>query len=432
MIVACLISALVTTVVIILLSNIVTKKKPPRVDGHVDSGFEEVFREFRRCHEQNLDVGSAVAVYYKGKKVVDLWGGYADYEAEEPWQQNTMTMVFSATKGVAALCVAVAVDRGYLDYDQKVSHYWPDFAQNGKENITVRQVVCHEAGIPMTAEPLTFSMLEDQHALGETLASSKLLWEPGTKHGYHSVAYGLLLSQLIQRSDPKHRTIGEFFREEISKPYGIDFHIGLPKKEHYRVARILVPSPFTLTLHLLQMLTSSRSYKFAMAMFNPRTLTSKVLRSTNHIVSLPKMNSLKFRSLEIPSLNGIGTASGLAKLYGIVANSGTLGKTLLSEDTIELFTSKCTPVRMDQIIMLQTQWCLGLHPHFDTIPQLNLKGVYGHNGYGGQGTFFDKANNLSFAYVTTKLSAYGMGEDPRYVAMVTAIYSSIEKLKMND
>ncbi|XP_077998739.1 beta-lactamase domain-containing protein 2-like [Glandiceps talaboti] len=413
----------VTTIVIVVARCGFKKRRLVRVEGYAEPGFKQVLRVFRKHHEQGLEAGSAFSVYYKGKKVVDLWGGYANVEAGDPWQQDTMSTFFSATKGVVALCIAVAVDRGYIDYDQKVADLWPEFGQNGKKDITVRQILNHEAGIPMTSQPLDLDVIKDNTKVGKIVASSVPLWKPGETHGYHSLNFGFVLSQIVQRVDPSHRTVGVFFREEIAKPFGIDFFIGLPKEDCCRVANIISPSPL---YDMVKMLCISRYRKFALAMFNKNSLTSKVFRCNRNITSFQKMATDEFRSSEIPSVNGIGTARGLARLYAIMANGGEFeGKKLLKKETLQKIIAGRTKTRFDAIMLMDTQWCLGLHPHYNTVSKLKLDNVFGHNGFGGQGGFFDPVNNLSFAYVTTKLSPYAVGDDPRYSSLVDATYNSI-------
>ncbi|XP_070561915.1 beta-lactamase domain-containing protein 2-like isoform X1 [Ptychodera flava] len=356
----------------------VKQQRRVRIDGKAESAFQEVVRVFSEQHEQGVEVGSAFAVYYKGKKVVDMWGGYASIIPEEPWQQDTMSTFFSATKGVAALCIAVAVDRGYLDYDQKVAHYWPDFAQNGKEDITLRQILNHQAGVPMTQTAMDLEMLKDHDAVGEVVAASELLWKPGTAHGYHSLNYGFILSQVLQRADPEHRTMGVFFHEEIAKPFGIEFYMGLPKEEIPRVASLVPPKPL---YSMLRMLFSSRYRNFMRAMFNKESIPSKVFRNNGKITTFPKMATTEFRCSEVPSVNGIGTARGLARLYAILANGGELdGKRLLSQEAVETIMTSCTEEKLDTVMMTKTKWCLGFHPHFNVISEVNLENVYGHKG----------------------------------------------------
>ena len=196
--------------------------------GWVAPGFEEVRDEFDRNFAERGEIGAAVAAYWRGEKVVDLWGGRRTPTGDEPWNEDTMVVVNSTTKGLAAMTVAVANSRGWIDYDAPVAEYWPEFAQNGKGAITVRQLLSHEAGLVWIDEPLHFEDMRDLDRVSGVLARQKPAWEPGTRHGYHAMTIGLYMQELIRHVDPAHRTLGQFFREEIAKPLEIEFYIGLP------------------------------------------------------------------------------------------------------------------------------------------------------------------------------------------------------------
>ena len=198
------------------------------VQGQVAAGFEEVRCEFERNFVERGEIGAAVAAFWHGDKVVDLWGGNRTPGGHEPWTENTMVVVMSITKGIAAMTLAVANARGWLDYDAPVARYWPEFAQNGKADITVRQLLAHEAGLVVLDERLTIENLRDLDDVARVLARQKPAWTPGTRHGYHSMTIGFYMQELIRRVDPEHRTLGRFFQEEIANPLQLEFYIGLP------------------------------------------------------------------------------------------------------------------------------------------------------------------------------------------------------------
>src|SRR3954451_16686560 len=183
------------------------------VHGDVDDGYGKVADAFRRNLSSGDEVGAAVAVYRDGRKVVDLWGGYRDGVTRAPWEQDTIVNVFSTTKGVASLAVAVAASRGWLDYDAKVADYWPEFAQAGKGDITVRQLTSHQAGLPVIDPPLTLDDLADPTKISAKLAAQVPAWTPGTRHGYHAITLGWYEGELIRRADPEGRSLGQFFAE---------------------------------------------------------------------------------------------------------------------------------------------------------------------------------------------------------------------------
>ena len=195
-------------------TNVVARA--PQQHGWVTPGFEDVAAEFDRNFLERGEIGAAVAAYWRGEKVVDLWGGRRIPTGDAPWSEDTMVVVNSTTKGLAAMTIAVANSRGWIDYDARVAEYWPEFAQNGKDAVTVRQLLSHEAGLVWIDEPLRFDDLRDLDYIAGVLARQKPAWEPGTRHGYHAMTIGLYMQELIRHVDPAHRTLGRFFHEEIA------------------------------------------------------------------------------------------------------------------------------------------------------------------------------------------------------------------------
>src|SRR6476619_1762288 len=198
------------------------------VSGFVAPGFEEVRAECERNFEERGEIGAAVAAYWRGQKVVDLWGGRRTPEGDAAWNEDTLIVFMSSTKGLAAMTLALANSRGWLDYDAPVARYWPEFAQHGKTDVTVRQLLGHEAGLVLLDEQLRIEQMRDLDAVATVLARQKPAWPPGTRHGYHTMSLGLYMQELIRHVDPEHRTLGRFFRDEIALPLGIEFYIGLP------------------------------------------------------------------------------------------------------------------------------------------------------------------------------------------------------------
>ncbi|XP_022096970.1 beta-lactamase domain-containing protein 2-like isoform X2 [Acanthaster planci] len=329
----------VTAVLVVYVPELWTKTRPIITGGTVQQGFEPVAKLFRENFETGVEYptgGSAFSVYYKGSKVVDIWGGYADTEADRPWNEDTLTVVFSTTKGMAALCIAMMVDRGLLDYDKTVASYWPEFAQNGKENITVRMLINHQAGLANITDDDTLHLLGDQDALGEFLARHSPEWEPGTTLRYHAFSFGLYASQLLRRADPKHRTLGQFFKEEIAQPFGIDFHIGLPLELYHRFPRLKGASRY---MWFKELITNP---VFGKIMW--QSLASGLSASLKPIQFEDYMSPERL-ILEQPSVSGVGTARAIAKVYGVLANGGTTtkGQRLLSNDVIkEIIAEKRT------------------------------------------------------------------------------------------
>ena len=220
-----------------------------RIEGHVSAGFDAVRDAFAENFSRRRELGGACCVYHRGEKVVDLWGGVRNKSTGEPWQEGTMVLVYSATKGLAAMTLAVAHSRGWLDYEQRVCRYWPEFAQHGKETITVRQLLAHQAGLFAFDEPVDRSVVADLDRLAVVLARQKPAWEPGTRQAYHAITLGYHESELLRQVDPHHRSLGQFFQDEIASPLGLDFYIRLPESiPNARLATLANPSRVAMLL----------------------------------------------------------------------------------------------------------------------------------------------------------------------------------------
>jgi len=192
------------------------------VHGHVSPGFEAVREAFAENFMRRRELGGACCAYHRGEKVVDLWGGIRNKRTREPWEQDTMVLVHSTTKGLAAMTLAIAHSRGWLDYEEPVARYWPEFGQQRKEKITVRQLLAHQAGLFAIDEPVDRSIVADLDRLAVVLARQKPAWEPGTRQAYHAISLGFYEGELLRRVDSQHRSLGQFFQDEIATPLGED------------------------------------------------------------------------------------------------------------------------------------------------------------------------------------------------------------------
>ena len=288
------------------------KRNPDKViHGYVAPGFEEVKEEFKNNYIYRDENGSAITIYYEGEKVVDLWGGYRDALFKKKWQEDTKVIVFSTTKGLSALCLAMANSNGWLDYNEKVATYWPEFAQNGKENITVKQLLAHEAGLCLVDEVFEIGDLKDFDYIADLMARQKPLWEPGQKHGYHLATMGMYMNELMRRVDPQGRSIGQFFDEEFTKPLDLKFYIGLPDSiPDNELAKVYYPSIFQFIINMDKMPRKMRED------FRDR---SSILYQSFKIPKKFSPNNRLTQSVEMPSANGIGDARSIAKLYSIFA-----------------------------------------------------------------------------------------------------------------
>ncbi|HEY2448264.1 MAG TPA: serine hydrolase domain-containing protein, partial [Mycobacterium sp.] len=308
---------------------------PDLIGGDVDEGYGRVADAFRANFASGREVGAAIAVYRDGVKVVDLWGGYRDGITKAPWQHDTMVNMFSTTKGVAALAVALAVSRGLFGYDDKVADHWPEFAQAGKADVTVRQLLGHQAGLCVLKPAPTVRDVADPARLSSMLAAQKPAWPPGTRHGYHGITLGWYESEFIRRTDPAGRTLGRFFADEIAGPRGLDLHIGLPDSvERERVALLYNWSRAESLLHLNVMPAA-----LVTASFNPVGLLARSAALPRGVVPWGgDYNRDDVRAIEIPSANGIGTANAVARLYGAAAaGDAALGLTASVRDELTAF-----------------------------------------------------------------------------------------------
>lgn len=261
----------------------------------------EVGAEFRRNFAARGELGAACAIYWRGERVVDLWGGYRDAGRRAHWEEDTLVLVYSTTKVLAAMILAVANAHGWLDYDAPVVAYWPEFAQHGKARITVRQLLAHRAGLCALDTPLALALLADLDALAAVLARQRPAWEPGTRQGYDYLSLGLYEGELIRRVDPRHRRVGQVFRDEIAAPLGLEFYIGLPPDvPAARLASIRGFQPWEMLLHPRAM-----PWRMVLAFMTPgslarRTLTNPKLRSP------ADLDRPEYRALELPAAVGTG------------------------------------------------------------------------------------------------------------------------------
>ncbi|OHE64031.1 MAG: hypothetical protein A2413_00760 [Treponema sp. RIFOXYC1_FULL_61_9] len=389
------------------------------VQGWTADGYEELRTEFEKNLRSRGELGGAFAAYVDGQKVVDLWGGWADPKRTRPWNEDTSVVVFSATKGVGALVLAHLHSRGLFDYDAKVSEYWPEFAVKGKSDVTVRQLLSHQAGIVLTAEPLN---PKDLDGLARILADTEPMWTPGDYHGYHAGTIGFAMQVLVNRLDPKHRSINRYLQEEIAGPLGADFTIGLP--EGYDVSRKATLKPFSpaeAMLHLGEMPAGLRK-----AILNSKSLFWKSLGDGKADINGPA-----FTDGENPSGNGVATARGLAALYGEIAAGGnTIGLTRQTVDIIFGPPESPRLGRLDKVMNMEAYFGLGFQkPNPGNLwfcDDPNAIGFLGASGAIGVG---DRRYALGFAYVTDRMSPGNQINDPRERALRDALYRAVRAQK---
>ena len=387
---------------------------PPDVHGRVSPGFEGVRDAFSDNFAHRGELGGACCAYHHGEKVVDLWGGIRNQKTGEPWEHDTMVIVYSATKGLAAMTLALAHSRGLLDYDERVSVYWPEFAQHGKERITVRQLLAHQAGLYALDEPVGRRVVADLDRLAVVLARQKPAWPPGTRQAYHGITLGYYQSELLRRVDPQHRSLGQFFQEEIASPLGLDVYIRLPEDiPDSRLATIARPRSIDMLLGFPIRLTLDA--------MNPRSRIVRTLKGSE----LPH-HPLRIyaRDFEVPSGGGVGTARAIAHAYSVFATGGhELG---LRPETLALLAAPAIPPARgfyDECLRGEVQFSLGFMKPSRTWP-FGSPSSFGSPGSGGSLGFADPSAGVGYAYVTSQMGTSLTG-DPRDVALRDALCNAL-------
>jgi CubicO group peptidase (beta-lactamase class C family) len=368
------------------------------IQGVCDPKFGEVREEFERNFSERGDVGASVCVAVEGETVVDLWGGIADPETATPWQEDTITVVMSMTKAATALCAHILADRGDLDIDQPVAYYWPEFAQNRKERITVRMLLNHQAGLPGFREPIPAGKPYDWEYMVARLAAERPFWEPGRQYAYHSVTFGWLVGEVVRRVSGT--SLGTFFREEVAEPLGLDFWIGLPLSEVPRAVRLL-------------------------PRLEPATEVIGVADLREAVVSsgidepVEWWNTPQAYAAELPASGGITNARAAAYMYAALSLGGTRdGVRLVRPETVERMSRVQSLLVADALGDITAPFGLGfmLASPASGFPRTR----FGHDGAGGSRGFADPAARLAFGYVMNQMS-----ETPRADALTTAVYRSL-------
>lgn len=393
--------------------------KAPQVEGSVSRGFEPVRDTFIENFRRRGELGGACAVYRHGEKVVDLWGGPRDRHSAEPWRADTMVVVHSATKGLAAMTMALAHSRGWLDYDALVCSYWPEFAQAGKEKITVRQLLAHQAGLFGFDEPVDGETVRDLDRLAQIMARQRPAWPPGERQAYHAITLGFYESELLRRIDPAHRSLGRFFAEEIATPLGLDFYIGLP--DAIPEARIAPLEPPGLWTRLTSMPPS-----ITLAAMNRRSVLYRSLVANPGTGFYIDAQRRVLRNLEVPSGGGVGSAHAIARAYGVFASGGReLG---LRAETLEALRADARPATrgfFDECLLGTAKFSLGFMKPSNSIP-FGHEGAYGAPGAGGAMGYADPALGIGYGYVTNRMGMKLQG-DPRDLALRAALERALSR-----
>lgn len=381
------------------------------VGGHVEPGFERVAEAFAQNFAKRGELGAAFAATRDGKAVVDLWGGVADGASGRPWRQDTIQVIFSGTKGLTALCMAMLIDRGLLKLEDPVCQHWPEFAAQGKEAVTVAEIVSHRGRLPGLRSPVSEQDILDPRKMADVLAAQEPESDPRAQVIYHPFTYGWLCGELVRRVDG--RSIGRFFAEEVAAPLGLEVWIGLPAEQEPRVA-VLRFSPDWGQSPVGQPDPFPGDRLWASIWQNPRVLEQ----------SPAPWNTPAMHATELPGANGIGAVRSIARLYGALACGGEIdGVRLLSPQTLELAQTQLSFGR-DAYTEELLRFGIGFMLQTEDAPLGPAKVAFGHNGAGGSCHGAWPQERVGFSYAMNDMRDDPQGDD-RVSSVVEALYACV-------
>ena len=389
------------------------------VQGTCDQKFQEVRQEFERNFAERGEVGASVCVTVDGQTVVDLWGGTANTETDTPWTDETVSIVFSSTKGATAICAHVLASRGQLDLDAPVATYWPEFAQAGKENVQVKMLLNHQAGLPAVRKDLPQGAYADWDLMVDALAKEEPFWEPGTRNGYHALTYGWLIGEVVRRVSGK--SLGTFFKDEIADPLGLDFWIGLPEDKESRVAPMIAAEPDPNSALFQEMAT-------------PGTLAAlAILNVGGYMGVVSEYDTRAAHAAEIGGAGGITNARGLAGMYEPLALGGKKSNVeLVNSETLARMGRVSSSTGRDAVLVMPTRFALGFMKTMDNRQEpagvqdsvLFSEEAFGHVGAGGSFGFADPKAGMSFGYTMNRMGS-GASLNERGQSLVDAVYRAL-------
>jgi CubicO group peptidase (beta-lactamase class C family) len=392
-----------------------------QIEGFVSPGFEPVRDAFEDNFLDRGELGGACSVYHRGTKVVDLWGGVRNKNTGEPWEHDTMVVIHSASKGLSAMTLALAHSRGWLDYEERVATYWPEFAQNGKDAITVRQLLAHQAGLFAFDEPVDRAIVADPDRLAQVMARHRPAWPPGTRQAYHGLTLGFYEGELLRRVDPHHRTLGRFFDDEIATALQEEMYLRLPEEiPNSRLATLAGPGR-------LEMLVRFRPLRLLAEGMNPHSNINRALSVNPGTSVYQDAQRIYARNLEVPAGNGVSTARGLAHAYGVFANGGrALG---LRKETLDLLAAPAVPALEgfhDECLKAEVEFSLGFMKSCENW-RFGGPRSFGSPGTGGALGYADPDSGIGYGYVTSEMGMKFNG-DPRDVALRDALDRSLRAM----
>jgi CubicO group peptidase (beta-lactamase class C family) len=364
---------------------------------------------FRQNFERFGELGAAVSVWQNEKEIVDLHGGFHDVRREHPWTNNTIALIWSATKGLGSACLLHALQENNIDIERRVAEFWPEFAQAGKEKITLAQLLSHQAGLAALDRQVN---VLDYPTVIDALEKQKPNWPPGTAHGYHARTFGFLLDELVRRIAGE--SLGQYWRKHFAKSLELDLWIGLPESEDSRVA----------TIYAAKTGKPPEPKQFYVDLATPGTFARKVFTSPRGLHAVSAMNKSEIRAQSIVSFGGIGSANSLAKFHAMLANDGRLeDRQFLSRKTIGLMTTTLTD-GTDRVFQVPTAFSAGFMKDAKNVKS-RIFGrstiSFGHPGAGGSHAFADPENKISFAYVMNQMEQSVLPNE-KSLRLVDAIY----------
>ncbi|MBL9097304.1 MAG: beta-lactamase family protein [Alphaproteobacteria bacterium] len=399
------------------MSTVSIKTKAGLVEGICDPKFAGVLDAFVTNFETRGEVGASCNVNLGGKPLVDLWGGRKEPNGE-PWTKDTISIIFSSTKGAMALCAHMLADRGQLDLDAPIVKYWPEFGQNGKDAATVAMTLDHSVGVPHLREAPKPGAFYDWDHMVDRVAKEAPFWSPGTRNGYHAITMSWTVGELVHRATKKR--MGRFFQDEVAKPLGLDFWIGLPEDQEHRVAPMIQAMP---TPEVME----SRFFKKAIS--DPSSASHFFMR--DFMAFNP--NTREGRACELGAGNGVTNARNLARMYAALANGGTLdGVRFVGPDTLTRMGRVAMCTHEDGTLMIPTRFALGYMksmdnrrlPGTDSASCLLSDAAFGHVGAGGSIGFADPECKLAFGYTMNQMGL-GLLLNDRGQNLVDATYKAL-------
>ncbi len=389
------------------------------VSGFYKRKYKQVYEEFIKNFTERGELGASVSLTKKGKTVVDLWGGFADAATEKPWDKDTISIVWSSTKGATAFALHMLASRGLVDYKARVSDYWPEYGQNGKENTTIEMILDYQSGVQHFTELLPEGAYADWDYMVNVIENQSPYFEPGKEQGYQALTQGWLVGEIVRRVSGK--TLGTFINEEIAQPLNADFWLGLPAKYDPRVATMILPAPEEPPLGDFW----SKVY------FDPASVQAGIFFNSGGFMF--DFDTPHYRRSEIGAANGYTNARGLARLYIPLANNGRYkGVKYVNQDTLARMES-VRSAGYDKTLLLPLRFSLGFLKSIDNSENLNLgnrsslvmsEAAFGHAGFGGSIGFADPKEKVTFAYTMNKMGQ-GLTVSDRGQSLVDALYRQL-------